>query len=121
MNNVNSKGYVARLTITLFAITAIVALLLSFVNAVTKDIIAEAAQEKLSAALAEVMPEAVDTFGEPVYDEGGQQVYEAKAGGRLIGWCMKVAPNGYGGAISLVVGVDSDLKVTGVRIVDLIA
>jgi len=116
MNNVNSKGYIARLTLTLFAITAVVALLLSLVNAVTKDTIAQKEQEKLDAALAEVMPGEGITYTS-VLEQDGQVVYEALSGGDKLGWCVQVAPNGYGGAITLVVGVDPELKVTGVSIV----
>ena len=119
MNDVNSKGYIAKLTITLFIITAVVALLLSFVNALTKDTIAERAAAELSKALAEVMPEATDPFAEPVYEGVEGTVYEATAGGEVIGWCIQVASNGYGGAITMVVGVDAELSVTGVSIVDM--
>jgi len=119
MNDVNSKGYIAKLTITLFIITAVVALLLSFVNAMTKDVIAARAAEELSNALSEVMPEATDPFAEPAYEGAEGTVYEATAGGEVVGWCIQVQSNGYGGAITMVVGVDSELSVTGVSIVDM--
>ncbi len=118
MNDVNSKGYIAKLTITLFIITAVVALLLSFVNALTKDVIAARAAEELSNALGVVMPEAEDPFAEPIYEGPEGTVYEARTGGEVIGWCVQVASNGYGGAINMVVGVDTDCAVTGLSILD---
>ncbi len=118
MNDVNSKGYIAKLTAILFAITAIVALLLSFVNALTKDVIAARAAEELSNALGVVMPAAEDPFAEPVYEGTEGVVYEACTGGEVVGWCVQVQSNGYGGAITLVVGVDAQYAVTGVSIID---
>ncbi|MBR2521325.1 MAG: RnfABCDGE type electron transport complex subunit G [Oscillospiraceae bacterium] len=118
MNDVTSKTYILRLTVTLFLVTAVVALLLSFVNAVTKDTIAEKARQKLSAALCEVMPEADDEFSDPIYDDGSCQVYKATSGGRDLGWCIKYPAFGYGGELTLAVGVSESLEVTGVAIVE---
>ena len=50
-----SKGYVLRLTATLFAITLVVSALLGLVNAVTKEPIAEANAKKTREAMAAVL------------------------------------------------------------------
>ena len=60
------------------------------------------------------MPEAKEFS--PVNDENSQ-IYEAQdATGEVIGVCVITAANGYGGEISILTGVDKDLKVTGIDI-----
>jgi electron transport complex protein RnfG len=48
----------------------------------------------------------------PVYG-----VYSAGAGSQEVGWGIKVGPRGYGGPITMVVGLDRNGKVVGVSIV----
>ncbi len=114
-----SKGYVARLGLTLFAITLVVAALLGAVNAVTADRIAEAKAEKTRQAMAAVLT--FDDYSEVEFtDETGlvQTVWQATAGGETAGYVVQAVPSGFGGAITLIVGVDRDGRCTGVSIVD---
>jgi len=111
--------YYAKLTFVLFLITAVVAGLLGFVNAITKDRIAELTEEKTAGAMRAVMPEA-DSFNEIEYSGGDSLVigaYSADNASGSVGYVIKVAPVGFGGEISMVVGVDMTGKVTGVSIV----
>ena len=45
-------------------------------------------------------------------------MFVAKQAGKAVGWVFEsTAPNGYGGKIRLLVGIDRDGRVTGVRVV----
>ena len=105
----------ARLTVTLLAISAACALLLGLVNVITAPRIAEAQVAKTNAAMAEVLP----TDGEylPVeFDTTGTIVTAVYAAGD-DGYVVEVAPSGFGGNITMMVGVDMNGACTGVSIV----
>ncbi len=118
--NVNAKGYVARLGLTLFIITLVVAALLGAVNAVTADRIAALKAEKSAAAMRAVLDAAEYAPAEyagsdPIVKDVQKAV---DAAGDTIGHVVTVTPSGFGGAIELVVGVNFDGKCTGVSIID---
>lgn len=114
------NGYLVRLTLTLFLITAIVAALLGTVNAVTADRIAELKAEKTNAAMREVLPAEEYVPGVcKCKDPSVLAVHVAKRGGSVVGYVIEVSSAGFGGAIDMVVGVDSDGTVTGVSIIQM--
>lgn len=106
----------------LCAITAVSALLLSAVNSVTAPVIEKNETEKTQNAMENVMSDAdffvpIDFTPAEEY-ESVSGIYEAKQKpDKTIGWCVLASPNGYGGAVNMIVGVGSDMKVTGVDIV----
>lgn len=108
------------LSAVLFIISVIVALLLAYTNSVTKDTIAENVIKEQNAAKQVVLASA-ETFAEVVYrDENGlvKAVFEGKdASGKAVGWCVNVVPNGYGGALDMMVGVLEDYTISGVQVV----
>lgn len=107
--------YVLRLTVTLFVITGVVAALLAGVNAVTAPRIAAANAEKTKAAIAQVLPDADTAVAlEDVSDDSGavQAVYISDTG-----YAIQVAPAGFGGEISMMVGVDKAGSVLGISII----
>lgn len=108
----------AHLSASLLIIAAVAALVLALVNVVTADRIAELAAAKRQAAMETVVPGA-DVFSE-LYseDETITGITGAYAGTQFMGYCVEVSPNGFGGAISLMVGVDEGGAVTGVSILD---
>lgn len=108
----------ARLGAFLLIITAVAALFLSVVNALTADRIAELAEAKRREAMSTVIPDA-DVFSE-LYseDETITGITGAYAGTQFKGYCVEVSPNGFGGTISLMVGVDEGGSVTGVAILE---
>ena len=110
-----------RLGGVLLLITSVVALLLGFFNDATKDIIAQTNLEKKIASMQRVIPEA-ETFSVVYPDLSAAdmvtEVNTGSAGGSVVGWCFSMAPKGYGGAVEMVVGISSDLTVTGVEIVN---
>ena len=114
----------------LFAITAIVALLLGGVNVITAPAIAANDQAKLESALAVLVPDTeasenllteVKTYdGAPNGATAVSAIYEMKSGDETKGYCVQVAPNGFGGAISMLVGISSaDQTVTGIQILSM--
>ena len=106
---------VIKVALILFAITAVAAAILAAVNNVTAPVIAENERKAQEIAMKVVLPEA-DGFEQMDYtvneNSAVTEVYTSDAG-----FAVKVAPKGYGGAISMIVGVDNDLKVTGVEVI----
>jgi len=109
---------VIKTALILLIIGFVCTLLLSLCNYITKDTIAELTVKTENAAMAETLPEA-ETFEKIEYegDSTVVAVHEGKASGKTAGYCVKVEPVGYGGAISMIVGVSADGTVKGVKIV----
>jgi H+/Na+-translocating ferredoxin:NAD+ oxidoreductase subunit G len=84
-------------------------------------------QAALMASLNEVMPHdrhdndlLADriTVSDPLLGRNGQHIYRARLNGEPNGAVLEAtAPDGYGGNIALIVGVDTQGKVQGVRVV----
>jgi len=105
------------LSLVLLVISVVVALLLAFTNSITKDKIAENTLNKQNAAKQEVLPLATE-FVDFKYEKGNvKAVYQAVSGDKMEGWCVNVTPSGYGGAIDMMVGINPDLSVSGIKVV----
>ena len=106
---------IIKVGIILFAITAVAALILAKVNDVTKPIIEEQEIEKMQAAMAEVLPEA-DVFEEVPLELSEEstltKIYKTDAG-----YVVFAAPKGYGGEITMAIGIDAEFKVAGLSII----
>ncbi len=111
--SINTGAYVLRLTLTLFLITTIVAGLLGLVNYVTADTIAEQIAQKAENAMRQVLE--ADSYEPLDVPEDSAVTAAYRAGDK--GYVVRVAPNGFGGAIDMMVGVDVSGAVTGVAIV----
>ena len=111
--SISTGAYVLRLTLTLFLITTIVAGLLGLVNYVTADTIAEQIAQKAENAMLQVLE--ADSYEPLDVPEESAVTADYRAGDR--GYVVRVAPNGFGGAIDMMVGVDVSGAVTGVAIV----
>ena len=106
----------AAVVLTLIAVVA--ALVLAVTNAVTAGPIKEHEQAALREALGQVMPlEEGGTYAQVTDGLEGYDItslYEAKnAAGEVIGYCVTAAKKGYGGQVSVTMGVDREGKVTG--------
>lgn len=110
--------YILKLAGILFTITFTVALLLSLVNVLTKDQIAENTQKSLEEAMAVVFPEA-QSFDTLDLELSGSvtQVMEAKKGSDTLGYVFRMAPSGFGGKMDMIVGADLDGEVAGVSVI----
>ena len=121
-SNTNNASSIIKTGLILFAITAVAALALAVVNNVTYPIIDKNNIEKTNMSMENVMKTAVEfipTENDGQSDKTVSEIYTAKDDeGNVIGVCVCVSPNGYGGAIDMVVGVDKDSKVTGVDIIN---
>jgi len=117
---------IIRPAITLFLICVVITGALAAVNGITKPIIEERDKAALQESLTVVLPGA-DSFSDAVdretllsrgYQPGEtvKNLYEAGVGGETVGYVVEVAPRGYGGEISILVGIDNNLSVTGVKI-----
>lgn len=112
---------ILRVGIILFLITALSALVLATVNSVTAPVIAQNNEKKQAAAMQIVMSEAKEfeqIENEAFDDKYFGNVYKARdKSGEVIGYVALVSPNGYGGEISLVVGINADLTVSGIDVI----
>lgn len=116
---------ITKTGITLFLITAISALVLAVVNSYTSGIIEKNTQQKQAEAMNKVIKDAkefleveIKTDATSSFYVPAKSVYEAKnENGETTGYAVLVSENGYGGEISMVVGVDNDLIVTGISII----
>ena len=105
--------YILRLTLTLLLITAVVAGLLAFVNELTAGRIDELTRQKAEQAMREVLPAQDYTPLDAALPQGVTEAYRAGDAGYVV----RVAPNGFGGAIDLMVGVKADGTVNGVAVI----
>lgn len=104
--------YVLRLTVTLLVITAVVAAALGGVNAITAPKIAQIQAEKIQAAVSEVLPGGGEELESFLDDTGTvQKVYASQAG-----YAVQVAPAGFAGNITMMVGI-VDGKVSGISVI----
>lgn len=115
-----------RLTGVLLAVCIVAAIVLGATNYITVDKIAEqiaiandqARRNVLSQAEEFIMlegQEISELLAKTEYDSV-REVYEAKAGGNIVGYAIKTSPKGYGGEIEVMVGVDVEGKVTGINV-----
>ena len=99
-----------KLSSILCLITLVAALLLAGVNKITAPRIKEAEEKATQEAMKAIIPEA-DSFVELNKD-----VTAAKKENKVIGFCTKVTTTGYGGDISMMVGIDTYGTVYGIEI-----
>ena len=116
----SSGAYFIRIIGTLFAIAAVVGVLLALVNTLTKDTIAQNKAEKTAKAMAEVMPGVAgyDELTVPeAYAKDVKEILLARdASGTVLGCCVQTGTNGNDGEIGLMVGVDTTGAITQVSI-----
>ena len=122
--------FIFKVAGTLTAISLVVALLLGLTNMLTADKIAAINKQKTEEALAKVVSSTdcefppVEDIPQAVIDAANEQggklteMYEILVGGENAGYAFKVTASGSQGNIVMIVGVDADLAVTGVSIVN---
>ena len=126
-DNKNSKLFIVKLAVILFAITFIATLLLTVCNYVTKDKIAALESKNAEEARSAVIPGATFTevtLGEDIVSEhktscGNITAFKAEKNGEFAGYCINVEPTGYIGKISMIVGIIPDLSFAGIKIVSM--
>lgn len=112
---------ILKLAGVLFVITAVVALLLGVVNALTENVIAENMVRKNNLAMQNIVPgcETGEAIGLPEWTDGiVAEAREYTLGGEYAGMFVKVLPVGFGGKVEMIVGVDKTGTVQGIRVTD---
>jgi electron transport complex protein RnfG len=111
------------ITLTLYATVACVGL--AFVYSATAKVIEQRQQADLETALKELFPDA-DGFSDlegaikspdPSVRFGDQ--YEVRRGGSAIGVAIRATGSSYGGPATILAGVDTGGKISGVKILEL--
>lgn len=122
--------YYIKIAGVLTVVCASIALMLAIINAVTSGIIdANTAREKEASILAIFTDADSVILHEKTSDETAlshvslnvsvKDIYEVKAGDAVIGYCVNVTSVGFGGEIDMIVGLDTDNQVRGVKIISL--
>ena len=106
---------IIRVGLILFAITAIAAFVLAGVNKATAPVIQEQQEQKMQEAMKKVLPDATEF--EKKEQELPQETCVTEIYGSDAGFVVMASPKGYGGEISMVVGIDNNLTVTGISII----
>ena len=109
---------IVGLIIVLGLITLICALLLGFVNQITAPQIEANQIETRNLAMAEIIPGAEFTDLQTTVDGDVPitGVYEAVIGGETVGYCVEVTPSGFGGGLTMIVGINADGTVAGAKV-----
>ena len=113
---VNEKTEIIKVGAILFVITAVAALILAIVNGFTSPVIVENNKRAQEKAMRVVLPDA-QSFEEIRFTADDASSVKAVYSGGDAGNVVKVSPVGYGGTIEMVVGISSDMKVTGLEII----
>ncbi|HII4429562.1 TPA: RnfABCDGE type electron transport complex subunit G [Clostridium perfringens] len=107
-----------KLGIILCLITSFAGVFLGFANEFTKEVIAQNA--KLSEDdLKEILPKAnkLEDFAfEKNEDSTISEVFQAKNGSENEGYIIKVSPKGFNGPIDMVVAIDKNREISGVKV-----
>jgi electron transport complex protein RnfG len=125
-------GMMLKLGVILALYAAAACVGLAFVYAGTEKIIAQRQQADLDAALKELFPaaesfnsiEGIASSDPAVIIEGDKNnpantgAFTALKGGKSVGVALRTSRAGYGGPIKLLVGVDVDGKISGVKILE---
>lgn len=110
-----------RLCVVLFLITLVSALLLGFINSVTAPQIALNKEKTRGEAMALLIPDSeFELVEEEVISDSGaptlRNIYKAVQGGETVGYCMEAYPSGFGGELTVVVGVLKDGTIAGAQV-----
>lgn len=115
-NGMDTK-FILTITLKLLLISAVTALLLAGVNALTAPTIAANNELEKKNAISAIFPDADDIRQADVAADGVESIYLVMTDGDLLGYAASVAPTGFGGAMDIMVGVGADGSVVGIKIV----
>ena len=127
MDSSKKGGGILMLVVVLGLITFVCALLLGVINSVTQDKIKQNGIETRNAAMSEIIPDAefsdVEVPADFASPEDKNQpvvsgVYKATLDGADAGYCVEVNPKGFGGALKMIVGINADGTVAGIKVTE---
>ena len=104
-----AQSNLKNMTLALGAVCLVCSALLGVAYAVTKAPIEKAAQAKTEASLSQVLP-AFDAIEESTVAVEGEDVhyYKALSEGKVVGYAVEAGTIGFGGPLTLMVGVTPD-------------
>ncbi len=105
------------IALKLLIISSITALLLSCVNALTAPTIAANTEAEKKSAIAAIFSDADEIAPSDITTADIDSIYIASKNGSPIGYAASVSPNGFGGALELMVGISTDGSVAGIKLV----
>ena len=103
----------------LLLICALISVMLAGVHRLTKDTIAAHKAEKVQNAIRAIFSDGTAT--ETTVPAGHKQVlavYLVSREDATLGYCYTVSANGFGGAVELMVGIDTTGKICGVEVIE---
>ncbi|MBM7871059.1 electron transport complex protein RnfG [Clostridium pascui] len=114
------KNSSLKLGLVLLAIAAICGLILGGISEVTKEPIAVQAKKAVDEANKAILPEATEFVDKTGVEFTGtvSAVTEGKSGADVKGYTITVSPKGYAGAVKTMVGITTDGKVSGIKILE---
>lgn len=104
---------IVKLGVILFAVTAVVALILGLVNNLTAGRIVALQDEETKTAMQVVLP--ADSYTPVTYTGGDSAVNSIYQAG-TAGWVVEVTETGSQGTITMMVGVNTNLTCSGISI-----
>lgn len=113
----STPAFIATVALKLLLICAVVAAMLAIVNNITSPTIAHNELEKTEAALRDIFPELDEYQTLEIETDSASAVYAIKSADAYLGYAAKVSPKGFGGAVNLIVGVDFDRNVRGIKVI----
>lgn len=104
---------IVKLGIILLLICGISTGLLAYVNDITEPVIARNNEINEQNARKEVLPEAEE------FESEAEGIFVGKKNNEVVGYTIIVTPDGYGGKISMMVGIKKDNTISGVKIISM--
>lgn len=122
-NAEGTLGYAVKMVLVITLICVFIALLLSVVNGLTKDVIEQnEINERQRAILALFESSDGNDAERSVMEytaEDGTVVYAVAEDDLLMGYCIPATGTGFGGEISAMIGFNADGRVNGVKIISM--
>lgn len=109
-----------KMGLILLVFTAVSATVLGVTNSATEGIIKERLHAENIAAIAALLPEAeeFELVEREVHQDRNLivEIYEGSTAGEVVGYTVKTNPNGYGGRVEVLTGINMEGSITGVKI-----
>lgn len=116
-----AKSTLRNMVLCLTLVCLLCSAILGVVYAVTYDPIQKASQKALQEALSLVLPSegTVSTEGKTInYNGADYQYYEQKLGDETSAWAVKSSVNGFGGPLTVLVGIQKGGKVFCTKVLE---
>lgn len=116
-----AKSTLRNMVLCLTLVCLLCSAILGVVYAVTYDPIQKASQKALQDALSLVLPSegTVSTEGKTInYNGADYQYYEQKLGDETSAWAVKSSVNGFGGPLTVLVGIQKGGKVFCTKVLE---